>query len=574
LAGAELISFQRLTDDDDDTRVEAPAARQRRDGGRTQSSQPSHTSLPTATTAGGSGTVASPMDALRLDEIARTRRLLPVVLVITGAVAAALPLLGGDPTAKLVLYTGITVSAVSAVWLHLIGRDPDDYTDRRVAIAWTGPTVGIVTGVYFFGAFSPAPILMVLTIYLVSLGRNRATALWVWAVCAGAQAVITTLTMTGTVDDPGLLHANYLELSDQLIGQFLVQLVLAGTFLTARAARRASLEALTELERAVRGLAQREAMLMEVRQDMDRAMRIGGPGRFTDQVVGSYKLGVVIGRGAMGEVYDAEHIDGGEPAAVKLLLPSVVGKPGYLDRFLREVEATRKVNSPHIVRVLEVGGGESQLPYLAMERLHGFDMSHYMRTRRRLAKRKVLKLVREVGAGIESAGNAGIVHRDIKPHNLFLHEDGDKETWKILDFGVSKLGGQGGTLTQGRVVGTPGYMAPEQAEGKDVDSRADLYALAAITYRALTGHPPFPGKDAPTVLYNVVYKMPRRPSEIADLPVEVDDVLAIAIAKNADERFFTAFEFADALATALDGELDEPWRAKASALAVHTPWSD
>jgi len=456
--------------------------------------------------------------------------------------------------------------------MHIVGRDDAGYTDARVALAFVGPTVCIVTAVYYFGAFSPAPLMIVLEIFLVSLGRNRTIALAAWLTCAGGQALIATLTISGIVEDVGLVHAGYLGARDRVIGQLLLQLVFAGTFLTGRAARRSSLRALTELERSARRLAQREAMLQEVRQDLDRAMRIGGPGRFTGTVVGSYRLGVVIGRGAMGEVYDATHTDSGEPAAVKLLLPSVVGKPGYLDRFQREVQATQKVESPHIVRVLEVGGGESKLPYMAMERLRGHDLSHYLRTRRRLAPHKVLELVRQVGAGIESAGNAGIVHRDIKPHNLFLHEHDGKRTWKILDFGVSKLGGQGGTLTQGRVIGTPGYMAPEQAEGKDVDSRADLYSLAAIAYRALTGHPTARGKDAPTVLYNAVHRMPRRPSQLADVPEEVDHVLAIALAKNADDRFFTADELGDSLQSALAGHIDDAWRVKAEALARRLPW--
>jgi serine/threonine-protein kinase len=288
--------------------------------------------------------------------------------------------------------------------------------------------------------------------------------------------------------------------------------------------------------------------------------------------VGSFQLGVVIGRGAMGEVYEARHVDTGEEAAVKLLHPNVVGDRGYVERFVREVQAARAVESPHIVRVLQVSDPGAAFPFLAMERLRGHDLAHTLRTRRRLGRERVLQLVREVGAGIEAAGNAGIVHRDIKPQNLFLHGAGDARVWKILDFGVSKLGGGGGTLTQGRVVGTPGYMAPEQAQGKDVDSRADLYALAAIAYRAITGHPPFTGKDAATTLYHVVYDMPRRPSELAELPPDVDAVLAIALAKNPDDRFFTAFEFAGALAAGFVGALDEEWRDRARRLALRDPW--
>jgi serine/threonine-protein kinase len=572
------------THDDDRTEVAAPSARRRR-----ETNQPTAATevMPPARTASGTtgpstrtsaanhgAAVSSPLEALRLDEVARTRRLLPVVLSVSSAAAIALLFIeGGDPTAELLLYIGIGLSIVSSLWMHSITRDEGRaYTDGRVALAWAAPTLTIVAAVNYFGAFSPAPILMVLAIYLISLGRNRATALLVFGVCAGGQAVMGLLSITEVTNDPGLIHADYLGFREQLIGQILVQVVLAGTFFSARSSRRAALLSLTELERAVRGLAQREAMLHEARADLARAMQIGGAGKFTEQQVGSFRLGVVIGRGAMGEVYDARHVDTDEEAAVKLLHPNVVGQAGYLERFLREVEAANAVASPHIVRVLEVGDRDPSLPYLAMERLHGHDLAHYLRTRRRLGRNRILQLVSEVGAGIEAAGNGGIVHRDIKPQNLFLHKNGKQRVWKILDFGVSKLGGHGGTLTQGHVVGTPGYMAPEQAQGKDVDSRADLYALAAITYRAVTGHPPFQGKDTPTTLYKVVFHMPRQPSELVQLHPDVDAVIAIAIAKNPDDRFFRADELHDALAAAWDGNLDEMWRRKGQALVETYPW--
>ena len=180
------------------------------------------------------------------------------------------------------------------------------------------------------------------------------------------------------------------------------------------------------------------------------------------------------------------------------------------------------------------------------------------------------------GAGLSVAAAKGIVHRDIKPQNLFLAEGGNgaPPTWKVLDFGVSKLADHGGTLTRGHVVGTPGYMAPEQARGQQVDHRADIYALAAIAYRALTGHPPFTGKDVPSTLYDVVYKMPRRPSALVDLPEEVDAVLAIGMAKRPEDRFADGAALADALDAALRGDLPDGLRRRAEALEAVQPWLD
>jgi serine/threonine-protein kinase len=166
-----------------------------------------------------------------------------------------------------------------------------------------------------------------------------------------------------------------------------------------------------------------------------------------------------------------------------------------------------------------------------------------------------------------------VVHRDLKPHNLFLAEEGGVFTWKLLDFGVSKLVDAGGTLTAGHVIGTPGYMAPEQARGEDVDGRADVYALAAIAYRCLTGHPPFTGKDVPSTLYDVVYKMPTRPSLlIAELHADVDRALALGLAKRPRERLASARELADALAAAVGGGLAPGLRVRADELVARHAW--
>ena len=200
-------------------------------------------------------------------------------------------------------------------------------------------------------------------------------------------------------------------------------------------------------------------------------------------MIGSYRLGTLIGRGAMGEVYDAGHVETGAPAAIKMLARGMVGSHDKIARFLRELEIARKLDAPNVVRVLEIGDPGDDLPFLAMERLRGDDLADLLRRRRVLPPSEVVTMVREVAAGLDAAHAAGIVHRDLKPSNVFRHED---RVWKILDFGVSKLS-DNADLTQNSVIGTPAFMAPEQARGEAVDARADVYALAAIAYRALTG---------------------------------------------------------------------------------------
>ena len=152
-----------------------------------------------------------------------------------------------------------------------------------------------------------------------------------------------------------------------------------------------------------------------------------------------------------------------------------------------------------------------------------------------------------------------------------IREIAGEQVWKILDFGVSKAGGTG-TLTKGHVIGTPAYMAPEQARGEDVDHRADVYSLAAILYRSVTGHPAFTGKDVPTTLYDVVYRVPTQPSMLASLPADVDRVLALGLAKDSRERFASAVELATWFAAAIKDELTAEQRRRANDLMIKHPW--
>jgi eukaryotic-like serine/threonine-protein kinase len=181
-------------------------------------------------------------------------------------------------------------------------------------------------------------------------------------------------------------------------------------------------------------------------------------------------------------------------------------------------------------------------------------------------------MLAQVGSAVEEAWAQGIVHRDLKPQNLFLADGTGKPLWKVLDFGVAALDESSGTLTQGKVVGTPSYMAPEQARGDKVDRRADLYALGAICYRWLTGRPVVAGKDLHNALYQTVHVMPQQPSTLAELHVDVDAVLAIALCKQPDDRWQSVHELRAALARALAGDLDPETRRRAADLLARHPW--
>ena len=504
-------------------------------------------------------TIASSADAMRRDELFRTQRLAWTGMLLPAAAAMTIPLLGGDPIARAVLIASLGALALANLYLLYISRDPARWSDTRLAGVWVVAVIAVLGITYFFGALSGVLIAPILGIYFAGLGQSRVIALLAYGMFAVGHATLLVLTVSGAIADRGLLRADEISKEVQLVAGVLIQMVLFAGFMLARASRKTTMETVMDLERAIRVIAHREALLQEARQDFERALRIGGAGRHTDQVIGSFRLGVVIGRGAMGEVYDAVGTRGGEPAAVKMLHLEAVAHPGALERFRREAQVAAAVTSPHLCKVLEVGGDAAPLPYLAMERLVGVDLAGHLRERGRLDLDETIEMTRQLAAGLEAARKAGIVHRDLKPQNVFrcpahpergggAAESKDGPTWKILDFGVSKLAGHGGTLTQGHVVGTPQYMAPEQARGEEVDHRADVYALAAIVYRCLTGRPPFAGAGVPQLLYAVVHTLPPRPSSLAELPPGADDVLARGLAKRPGDRFQDAAAFAAALA--------------------------
>jgi hypothetical protein len=515
----------------------------------------------------------SAVDALLQDEMRRSCFLARFGLMLGAAVAIALVFLPGEPIMTAVAYGAIAVASIGNLWLHHLTSSPERYVSRSLAVVWVMNSIAVTVGVIYFGVFSASTIVILLGTYFLALGQNLALAVVVYITCAGLRGAVAGLIIAGAITDPGLISTPLLSREVLLILELLIQLVIFAAFVMARASRRATLNAVTDYERAVRALAQREALLHEARQDLERALQLGGVGRFTGQTLGSFRLGSVLGRGSMGEVYEAVRLSTGEPAAVKLLQPTSMGNPAYLMRFLREVELAAAIEVPHVVRVLEVGNASAPIPYLAMERLRGQDLAQILREQRRLAADQVIELVDQAGRGISAAAAAGVVHRDLKPQNLFYAEQpGGERIWKILDFGVSKLIGERGTLTQGQVVGTPVYMAPEQAQGLEVDERADLYALAAIAYRCITGHLPYRAKDVPTIMYQVVYKMPIRPTALVDVPDDVDLVLLIAMAKNPGRRFASAAELTSAIDDGLRGRLSEELRARARELTPEHPW--
>lgn len=522
-----------------------------------------------------SGTVmpTTAVDALRHEEIDRTRLFIRLGWLLSVLAIATVPFLDAPAWMNVAFISSLIFGMTVSIAFHQSFANPDNYSDRALMKLAVLCVVNASVAVVYFGVFTACPGIIVIGIHFAARTEAVRTARAILSVATVAYVISSVPIITGLVDDPGVFASDReLSFVVQLCGVVFVLASYVLAYVTARALRQVSLKSIEDLQRATRIASQREALMEELRADLERALRIGGPGRYTDQQVGSFQLGIVLGRGAMGEVYEASQVETHEPAAVKLLRRELLNDPTQVARFLREAKATSALDSPHVVKILEVSTDGAELPYLAMELLHGTTLSEILRAQEKLSALEVMQLVRQVGSAIDAAARIGVVHRDLKPQNLYRIGE-MASVWKVLDFGVASLSEDTGTLTQGGIVGTPNYMAPEQAQGRRVDARADVYALAAVAYRALTGRHPFTAADTPAVLYAVVHKMPARPRELADeLPEDVDRWFAIALAKNPDERFQSGDSLAEMLHLALTSGLDGKLRKRADALLKKMPW--
>ena len=513
--------------------------------------------------------VITPRETLHLQEVARTRVFVIVAAIFAVLVALTLGVLGGDPVAKRIFLGASVAIVLSCGWLGWELRRDEGYTIARATTVAYISILSAFAGVWYFGVFSPAPAIIPFGLSFFSMGQSTRSVLGVYLTCAFAQAALMLLVIGGVVADQGLIRADRLTGFQQVMVMLILQGLFFITYLVQRKSRQATLDAIEQHDRVIRSLAQRDALLREARQDLAQALQAGGLGRWSDETMGTFRLGRVIGRGAMGEVYEATRAGTDEPAAVKLLHPHVLAQPDLVQRFVREARIVASLNAVNIVRVLDVSPPDAPVPWLAMERLTGHDLADHLRDHKRMGLKAVLTLLRQVGLGLDAARAAGVVHRDLKPRNLFLSSRGD--LWKILDFGVARVSGEQ-TMTVDQIVGTPNYMAPEQANGAAVTHKTDLFALGVIAYRALTGRPAFEGDATAEILYKVVHSMPARPGAVVPLPPEVDLVLAIAMAKDAGDRFDSAAELAQALDAAARGRLGAPLRARAERLLARLPW--
>ncbi len=284
---------------------------------------------------------------------------------------------------------------------------------------------------------------------------------------------------------------------------------------------------------------------------------------------GKYRLIRKLGEGGMGEVYLAEHLLLKRPCALKLIKRESGSNPIALARFEREVQSAARLSHPNTIEIYDYGHTSDGTFYYVMEYLQGLSLSELVRRDGPLLPGRVIYIFRQVCAGLAEAHRLGLVHRDLKPGNLFLAvRGGEADVAKVLDFGLVKLTQDPGAVEISReltVSGTPMYMAPEQATAdRSLDSRADIYALGAMMYFALTGSPPFTGESGFAIMMSQVRDPVVPPSErIPGLPADLEEVVLRCLAKKPSDRYPSVRALGDALAECTSASEWGPNRAEA-----------
>jgi eukaryotic-like serine/threonine-protein kinase len=265
---------------------------------------------------------------------------------------------------------------------------------------------------------------------------------------------------------------------------------------------------------------------------------------------GKYRLDALLAEGGMGAVYRATHVMLGKTVAIKLIRSAIVASPEIVRRFQREARAATALNHPNIVTVYDLGQTPDGTLYIAMEFIDGPSLKAVIQSGRAIPPARTISILRQVASALSTAHRHNIVHRDLKPHNIMLAEGSDgSEVAKLVDFGIAKTFDEATQLTNvGSALGTPYYMSPEQIDGRNVDARADIYALGIILYEMLVGEVPFADQSTPAVLVKQLKERPIRPSlRNAAVPPALEEIALRCLEKEPEQRYQTADAFAAAL---------------------------
>ena len=271
-------------------------------------------------------------------------------------------------------------------------------------------------------------------------------------------------------------------------------------------------------------------------------------------VLGDYRIEAVAGQGGMGVVYRATQLGLGRPVALKVIASELAGHADFRSRFKSEAQLAASIDHPNVVPVYEAGEVDGVL-YLAMRYVDGIDLRTLVASTGRLDPERAVRIVWQVGAALDAAHRRGLVHRDVKPPNVLIAQEGDEHAY-LTDFGLTKHAADASGFTRtGQFVGTPDFASPEQIRGEEADARADVYALGCVLFHALTGRTPFPRESELGKMYAHLSDPVPAASALAEgVPAALDGVIATAMAKAADERYASAGDFARAAWAALQGQ--------------------
>lgn len=271
---------------------------------------------------------------------------------------------------------------------------------------------------------------------------------------------------------------------------------------------------------------------------------------------GKYEVERLIGKGGMGNVYEAKHLHMGLPVAVKILHSHLVTDSTAVERFRREARSARTVNHPNAISIMDFGVTPDNVLYLVMELINGISLHDLLKKELVLDSVRAVKLMKQVCLAVDAAHQKSIVHRDLKPDNILILDHGTPtEKVKVIDFSIAKMRQTENNVnltSAGVVVGTPHYISPEQAQGFELDHRSDIYSMGIILYQCLTGQAPFNGKTSAMLLMQHIQAKPKPPREIKpDIPPQLEATVLKALSKSANDRQQTAAELAEEMENAL-----------------------
>ncbi|MFC9355169.1 serine/threonine-protein kinase [Rhodococcus sp. NPDC057014] len=266
---------------------------------------------------------------------------------------------------------------------------------------------------------------------------------------------------------------------------------------------------------------------------------------------GRYQLQVLLARGGMGEVYRAYDTVKGRTVALKLLPEEFAQNPGYPARFRREAQAAARLQEPHVIPIHDWGEIDGLL-YIDMRLVEGSDLRTLLTRGGSMPPARAVRIVIQIGAALDAAHAAGLVHRDVKPENILITGDRDNEFAYLVDFGIASDALATQLTTAGSIIGTYAYMAPERFDDEPVTGRSDIYSLACVLYEALTGAKPYQASTISGLIKaHLTSPVPRVSTTMQTIPVGFDEVIARGMAKDPADRYASAGQFASAAQSAL-----------------------